>query len=51
MSIEQIKLTQQDGHISNVTKYAVASEKKGSLLLLHGMAENFERYDEFAQII
>lgn len=49
MSIEQIKLTQQDGHISNVTKYAVASEKKGSLLLLHGMAENFERYDEFAR--
>lgn len=42
------ELKQTDAHIIKVKKYTSASQKKGNLLLLHGMAEHYERYHEFA---
>ena len=51
MKIEALQVTQTDGHIINVEHYTSTSTTYGSILVLHGMAEHFERYDTFATFL
>ena len=51
MNKKHFKVHQKSGHTIHVTCYEAEGNKKGNLLLLHGMAENFERYDYFASIL
>ena len=51
MKIKRLKIKQHDGHITNVSCYSTDAKKKGNLLLLHGMAEFYERYDSFATLL
>ena len=48
MNPKIMNVTQKDGRIIPVTLYPSRETSKGSLLVLHGMAEHYERYDHFA---
>ncbi|HHX13319.1 MAG TPA: alpha/beta hydrolase [Clostridiales bacterium] len=46
--VNEIIIEQNDGYTTKVTQYISGVEPKASLLILHGMAEHQERYQEFA---
>lgn len=46
-----IQLTQTDGHVIKIQHYISNEQTKGNFLLLHGMAEHYERYDSFASFL
>ncbi|NLZ82253.1 MAG: alpha/beta hydrolase [Clostridiales bacterium] len=46
--VNEIIINQNDGYASKLTQYVSGEEPKSSLLILHGMAEHQERYQEFA---
>lgn len=51
MRNETIPIRQKDGYLINVECYKSTSPRRGSLLVLHGMAEHYERYDTFANFL
>lgn len=51
MKSETLQVRQTDGHITNIDYYTSTSKKYGSILVLHGMAEHYERYDTFATFL
>ena len=48
MDRKVISVKQADGRISKVTGYLSDAEPTASLLIMHGMAEHHERYEDFA---
>lgn len=46
--VNEIIIEQNDGYATKVTHYISGDEPKASLLILHGMAEHKERYQDFA---
>ncbi len=47
-----IKVTQADGYETSLWQYPAATEvSRGSLLVLHGMAEHHLRYEAFAEVL
>lgn len=51
MKSESMNVTQTDGRIISVVRYISTTPRKGNFLLLHGMAEHYERYEEFATFL
>lgn len=51
MRNETIQIHQKDGYLINVECYKSSSPRRGSILVLHGMAEYYERYDTFANFL
>jgi len=51
MNPEIMKVIQPDGRTIPVSCYSSIPKAKGSILVLHGMAEHFERYDHFASLL
>lgn len=51
MKNESFAVQQNDGHITRVFSCLCEADPKGSLLILHGMAEHHERYLEFAHFL
>lgn len=46
--VNEIIINQNDGYTTKLTRYVSGEKPKSSLLILHGMAEHQERYQEFA---
>lgn len=51
MKSEIMNVTQKDGRIIKVQHYISTGSSQGSFLLLHGMAEHYERYDALASYL
>lgn len=49
--VTYISLKQKDGHVIKVTQYFCPQKPKASILILHGMAEHQNRYQEFAEYL
>ena len=51
MLMNEIQIKQEDGYITTLFPFYAPREPKGSVLVLHGMAEYHDRYKPFAEFL